>query len=101
MKTIIVTRRGIFKDGGTEEYQDKERNHYFIDKRINSKTKGKVFDKYPSDVGAKILDVILTERVETKLKIEREATEKAIKAAKEQSERDKRDFERLKQQFGS
>lgn len=63
MKTIIVTRRGVYKDGGTEEYRDKQNNSYFKDGRIGSKTRGKIFDKYPNDAGSKILDVILVEKV--------------------------------------
>ncbi len=29
---------------------------YYLDNRINSKTKGELYDRYPSDEGAKILD---------------------------------------------
>lgn len=63
MKTIIVTKCGVYKDGGTTEFRDKQRNKYFIDNRINSKTKGKVFDKYPGDNGAKMIDVLLCEAI--------------------------------------
>ncbi len=56
MKLIEVKWRGSYKDGGTEEYIGEfDGIHYFIDKRINSKTTGQIYDKYPSDKGAKIL----------------------------------------------
>lgn len=57
--TVTVTNRGTYKDGGTQEFQDRQGKKYFVDGRISSKTKGKVYDRYPSDAGAKILDVLL------------------------------------------
>jgi hypothetical protein len=55
MKTKL-TECDAYKDGGTIEYCDENNNRYFVDGRIRSKTKGELFDRYPSDKGAKILD---------------------------------------------
>ncbi len=52
-------------DGGTsiwvsigakteEDYRNREK--YYLDNRNNSITKGELFDKYPSDQGAKMLN---------------------------------------------
>lgn len=48
-----------YKDGGTDVYVDKKGKKYYKDGRIGTKTKGKIFDRYPKDKGAKILDVEL------------------------------------------
>lgn len=64
MKTILVTKCGVYKDGGTEEYRGTNRKRYFIDGRRNSPTKGEIFDRYPGDEGAQILtDIVLAEKV--------------------------------------
>lgn len=64
MKTILVKKCGKYKDGGTEYFCDKSGKKYFIDGRIGSSTKGKVFDRYPSEKGAKILNLVLGTKVE-------------------------------------
>lgn len=54
---VLLYRCGqVYKDGGTERVHDKKGNFYFIDGKIGSVTKGKVFTKYPTDLGAKIVD---------------------------------------------
>ena len=58
MITIKATNTGIFRDGGTKEYKDQHGIKYFIDFRIHSKTKGKIFDRYPGDDGAQQLENI-------------------------------------------
>jgi hypothetical protein len=64
-----LKRCGIIRDGGTTVWINPEvrknlktieeannAQKYYIDGRIGSKTKGELFDKYPSDEGAIILD---------------------------------------------
>ena len=43
---------GYYKDGGTKEYKGWDGKHYFVDHRISSKTKGEIYDRYPSDKDA-------------------------------------------------
>jgi len=54
---IILQWCGRYRDGGTDQYRDKNQNKYFLDGRIASKTKGQLFDKYPGDADAQILDL--------------------------------------------
>lgn len=55
IKAILLTPpREVYKDGGTEEYRVKNADevglkYIYKDFRINSKTKGKYFTKYPTD----------------------------------------------------
>ncbi len=64
MKQIIVRKCGDYLDGGTEEYRGEDGKLYFIDRRIETKTPGAVYNDYPGDEGAKILsDVVLVTRV--------------------------------------
>jgi len=56
LKSIFLCYSGTYKDGGTKEYRDRKNNRYFLDGRINSKTKGKLFDRYPSNERAMMLD---------------------------------------------
>lgn len=50
-----------YKDGGTFEVQDvNDGKKYFVDRRIHSKTKEKLYDKYPEDKGAKIVNINFT-----------------------------------------
>lgn len=58
-KEIHARITGHIRDGGTIHCEGKDGKSYFIDHRISSKTKGKVYDRYPSDGGAQILDVVL------------------------------------------
>jgi len=46
----------IYKDGGTYTFS-KNGKTYYVDHRIGSKTKNKVYDRYPGDSGAKIVNV--------------------------------------------
>lgn len=49
----------MYREGGTTKYIDEKGNEYFKDNRLGTKTKGKIFDKYPKEEDAKILDVEL------------------------------------------
>lgn len=66
---IDLIKTSIYSDGGTtvwiepsvkeniksiEEAQNCQK--YYLDNRIGSQTKGELFDKYPSDEDAKMLD---------------------------------------------
>lgn len=53
-----VTEFVRYKDGGTCGYRDEQDRRYYVDGRINSKTKGRVFSVYPSDDNIKPLDVV-------------------------------------------
>jgi hypothetical protein len=58
METIDCEYIDYYRDGGTKIVEDiKTGTRYFIDKRIGSKTRGKVFDRYPSHEGAKQVDI--------------------------------------------
>jgi hypothetical protein len=70
MNTIIeIEKISIIKDGGTScwinpdvrksiKTMDDAKNcqQYYLDNRIGSKTKGELFDRYPGDSGATMLD---------------------------------------------
>ena len=57
---IIVRVIDSYLDGGTLWVRDdKTREDYFIDRRFGSPTYGEVFDKYPSDSGAEMLNIKL------------------------------------------
>jgi hypothetical protein len=62
-KLILVTKIGKYKDGGTEYFRDSKGKKYFIDGRINSLTKGKVYDRYPDEKGSTILNVVLATKI--------------------------------------
>jgi hypothetical protein len=47
------------RDGGTKVCLGEDGKTYFIDRRIFTKTKGKVYDKYPSEEGAQMLNIAL------------------------------------------
>jgi hypothetical protein len=51
-----------YKDGGTVEIKYRNKK-YFIDYRIKSKTRGRVYNLYPGDAGAAIVD----EEIENKV----------------------------------
>lgn len=60
IKKLRLKCTGVFRDGGTMQCYDYDSPNgleYFIDRRINSSTKGKVFDKYPGQKGARMLNV--------------------------------------------
>ena len=57
LKSIFIKYSNSYKDGGTKEYRDKNNNKYFLDYRINSKTRGELFDRYPDESGAIMLDL--------------------------------------------
>ena len=46
----------IYKDGGTYTFV-KNNKTYYVDRRIGSTTKNKVYDRYPGDKGAKIVNI--------------------------------------------
>ena len=59
MKTIDVKEISMYKDGGTTVYKSTKGKLYYKDGRLRTETKGKIYDRYPSDEGAKLLDVKL------------------------------------------
>ena len=58
-RKIKVKEIARAKDGGTQSVIDRKGNKYFIDNRLGSETKGSIYDKYPGEEGAIMLDVIL------------------------------------------
>lgn len=58
-EVIIYRPRATYMDGGTQVIKNKQGKKYYIDGRIGSKTKGKVYDRYPGDKGAKIVNIKL------------------------------------------
>jgi hypothetical protein len=46
----------IYKDGGTYTFVQ-DGITYYVDQRLNSKTRGKVYDKYPGHDDAKIVNI--------------------------------------------
>lgn len=59
-KKIIVRVIDSYLDGGTLWVRDdKTREDYYIDRRIGSDTYGKVFDRYPGEATAEMVDVEL------------------------------------------
>jgi len=57
MRTVKVRQTNMYRDGGTKELTDKDGNVYYQDFGIFSPTRGKIYDKYPGDKNAKILDI--------------------------------------------
>lgn len=53
---ITLKYAGKFRDGGTTQYRGSDNKIYCIDGRINSLTKGEIFDRYPGYEGAQQLD---------------------------------------------
>ena len=66
---IVIQKNGVYRDGGTTVYiepsvkqslktiDDADKcQKYYLDNRIGSTTKGELYDRYPSDEGAVILD---------------------------------------------
>ena len=46
----------IYKNGGTYTFV-KNNKTYYVDRRIGSTTKDKVYDRYPGDAGATIVNI--------------------------------------------
>lgn len=44
------------RDGGTKVYKDSDGNAYYEDNRLETKTKGSLYNMYPGDKDACILD---------------------------------------------
>ena len=59
MKIIKVKEVSRYRDGGTTVFKSTKGKLYYRDSRIMTETKGKIYDRYPSDNGAKLLDVEL------------------------------------------
>jgi hypothetical protein len=62
MKKLTLVVYSILRDGGTEvcyEVNNPDKP-YYIDNRIGSKTIGKIFDRYPGDSGANMLNIKYT-----------------------------------------
>lgn len=55
-ESIYLQEIAIASDGGTKVAAGSDGNIYYIDHRIGTKTPGLVYDKYPSDKGANIID---------------------------------------------
>jgi hypothetical protein len=64
-----IIKISVYRDGGTSAWieplvkesiktvkQAKEAKKYYLDNRIGSMTKGELYDRYPSEKDAKILD---------------------------------------------
>lgn len=51
-----ITETGRCRDGGTILAVDETGKSYFVDGRIGSETKGRVFDKYPSEEDAMLVE---------------------------------------------
>lgn len=79
MNKITLQLIGIYKDGGTKFYIEegsiknlkiiievKDLKKYYIDGRFKSPTKGELFDRYPSEEGAVLLDKSLYEFLNNK-----------------------------------
>ena len=56
---VLVTEVGRFRDGGTIHYRNAGGLDFFLDNRIQTKTKGAVYDRHPSAEGAQRLNVKL------------------------------------------
>ncbi len=64
MRTVYVKPCGYanhYKDGGTIEYKGWDGKNYFVDHRIGSTTKGLIYDRYPDDSAARLLNVKLVQ----------------------------------------
>lgn len=62
MIAINVIRKNSYTDGGTIKWQDPSTGIvYYEDHRLFTQTEGAIYDRYPKDPGAKILDVVLFE----------------------------------------
>ncbi len=51
---VVIARAISYKDGGTVELRT-NRGTFYLDKRLGTKTAGKLFDRYPEDKGAKLV----------------------------------------------
>lgn len=58
MKSLQLVLTGlVYRDGGTcEVYCPKTDEYYYIDMRIRTETKGSLYDRYPGDAEAKIIN---------------------------------------------
>ena len=56
MERTELTLYSIYRDGGTTEWIDQNNCKYYLDGRINSPTKGQLFDRHPRDISAIKLD---------------------------------------------
>ena len=54
-RRVEVRRVATYKDGGTEVFRDAAGNQYFVDNRIRTTTRGKIYDRYPADDGATVI----------------------------------------------
>lgn len=55
-KKIKLTYQNVFLDGGTKVYSGSDYKIYYVDYRLGTTTAGELYDKYPGDEGAKMLD---------------------------------------------
>lgn len=51
-----ITQTGLYRDGGTIHAVDETGKSYFVDGRIGSETKGRVFNEYPGEDGALLVE---------------------------------------------
>jgi len=62
LKSTDIRWCGGYKDGGTDVYF-LDGKKYYRDRRMGSKTKGRIFNAYPGDKGAAILPKLEEERI--------------------------------------
>jgi hypothetical protein len=46
----------MFLDGGTRKYLGSDGNVYYVDDRLQTTTKGEIYDSYPGNKDAKMLN---------------------------------------------
>lgn len=56
---VEVTKVTTYRDGGTVQYASKMGMNFWQDGRIGTKTKNLIYDRHPSEEGARILNVKL------------------------------------------
>jgi len=56
MNKIRLTYENMFLDGGTRKYLGSDGNVYYVDDRLQTTTKGEIYDSYPGNKDAKMLN---------------------------------------------
>lgn len=56
---VLCHATEIFKDGGTLVVEDVDNNKYYVDRRIATETRDKVYDIYPGHHQAKIVGYLV------------------------------------------
>lgn len=55
-KKIKLQYHNTYLDGGTEVYSGSDHKIYYVDYRLGTTTHGEIFDRYPDNEGAKMLN---------------------------------------------